>query len=92
MTTQSILMKIEDIIIANQMIRDVVTQTPLQRNEYLSNRYDCNVYLKERIFKLFAPLNTWSFLSNSEFIRRRAKERGRMSKCRKSRTGSSVFL
>jgi threonine dehydratase len=46
MTTQSILMKMEDIIIANQMIKDVVLRTPLQRNEYLSNLYDCNIYLK----------------------------------------------
>lgn len=58
MTTQSILMKMEDIIIANQMIKDVIFRTPLQRNEYLSNLYDCNVYLKRedlqvvRSFKL----------------------------------------
>jgi threonine dehydratase len=46
MTTQSLLMKMEDIMDANQMIKNVIVQTPLQRNEYLSNLYDCNVYLK----------------------------------------------
>jgi threonine dehydratase len=39
-------MKMEDIMDANQTIKNVVVQTPLQRNEYLSNLYDCNVYLK----------------------------------------------
>ncbi|MFV9509707.1 threonine ammonia-lyase IlvA [Tepidibacillus sp. LV47] len=38
--------QIKDIIIANQALKDVVTKTPLQRNEILSNRYQCNVYLK----------------------------------------------
>ncbi|GAE25023.1 threonine dehydratase biosynthetic [Halalkalibacter wakoensis JCM 9140] len=37
---------IEDIIIANQRLKDVVTHTPLQKNEVLSERYECNVYLK----------------------------------------------
>ncbi|WP_100372754.1 threonine ammonia-lyase IlvA [Bacillus sp. FJAT-45037] len=37
---------IEDIIIANQRLKDVVTHTPLQKNQVLSERYDCNVYLK----------------------------------------------
>jgi threonine dehydratase len=46
MTTQSIHIKIEDIIIANQMIKDVIVKTPLERNEYLSNLYECNIYLK----------------------------------------------
>ncbi|ERN54237.1 threonine dehydratase [Alkalihalophilus pseudofirmus] len=37
---------IEDIIIANQRLKDVVTHTPLQKNQVLSERYQCNVYLK----------------------------------------------
>ncbi|SDH06031.1 L-threonine ammonia-lyase [Alteribacillus persepolensis] len=38
--------QIEDIIIANQTLKDVVTHTPLQKNQVLSERYDANVYLK----------------------------------------------
>ncbi|MBU8907300.1 threonine ammonia-lyase IlvA [Desertibacillus haloalkaliphilus] len=38
--------QIEDIIIANQTLKDVVVHTPLQKNEVLSKRYQCNVYLK----------------------------------------------
>ena len=38
--------QIEDIIIANHALKDIVTHTPLQKNEILSERYQCNVYLK----------------------------------------------
>ncbi|WP_078553326.1 threonine ammonia-lyase IlvA [Bacillus alkalicellulosilyticus] len=37
---------IEDIIIANQTLKDVVYHTPLQKNQVLSERYECNIYLK----------------------------------------------
>ncbi|GAK11175.1 LOW QUALITY PROTEIN: threonine dehydratase biosynthetic [Geomicrobium sp. JCM 19039] len=38
--------QLEDIIIAYQTLKDVVTHTPLQRDEVLSERYDANIYLK----------------------------------------------
>lgn len=37
---------IEDIIIANQTLKDVVFHTPLQRDPVLSEKYDCHLYLK----------------------------------------------
>lgn len=37
---------LQDIIRANQMIKDVVTHTPLQKDQVLSERYGCTVYLK----------------------------------------------
>ena len=40
------IVKIEDIVIAHHSLRDVVIHTPLQYNEVLSERYNCNVYLK----------------------------------------------
>lgn len=49
---------IEDILIANQVLKDVVVHTPLQKNERLSNEYGCTVYIKRedlqsvRSFKL----------------------------------------
>jgi len=52
------LVKVEDVIIANQMLKDIVAHTPLQKNERLSEKYNCNVYLKRedlqyvRSFKL----------------------------------------
>ncbi|PIC05114.1 threonine dehydratase [Anoxybacillus flavithermus] len=37
---------VEDILIAYQTLKDVVHHTPLQKNELLSERYDCHVYFK----------------------------------------------
>jgi threonine dehydratase len=50
--------QVEDIIIAYQQLKDIVAHTPLQKNERLSEKYSCNVYLKRedlqhvRSFKL----------------------------------------
>ncbi|TWI58919.1 threonine ammonia-lyase IlvA [Halalkalibacter nanhaiisediminis] len=63
---------IEDIIIANQRLKDVVTHTPLQKNQVLSERYDCNVYLKRedlqvvRSFKIRGAFHQISSLTNEE--------------------------
>ncbi len=63
---------IEDIIIANQRLKDVVTHTPLQKNQVLSERYDCNVYLKRedlqvvRSFKIRGAFYQISSLSREE--------------------------
>ena len=49
---------VEDILIAYQLLKDVVAHTPLQKNDRLSEKYDCNVYVKRedlqhvRSFKL----------------------------------------
>lgn len=51
-------LQLEDILIAYQHLKDIVTHTPLQKNERLSEKYNCNVYLKRedlqvvRSFKL----------------------------------------
>lgn len=50
--------QLEDIVIAHQHLKDIVAHTPLQKNERLSEKYGCNVYLKRedlqhvRSFKL----------------------------------------
>jgi L-threonine ammonia-lyase (EC 4.3.1.19) len=50
--------QVENVLIAYQFLKDVVVHTPLQKNEYLSEKYECNVYLKRedlqhvRSFKL----------------------------------------
>ncbi|MGO1057709.1 threonine ammonia-lyase IlvA [Planococcus sp. FY231025] len=54
---------VEEIMVANQALKDVVIKTPLQRNDLLSARYGCNVYLKRedlqvvRSFKLRGAYN-----------------------------------
>jgi threonine dehydratase len=44
MSNQSV--KLEDIIVASHVLKDVVHHTPLQKNFILSEKYNCNVYLK----------------------------------------------
>lgn len=49
---------VENVLIAHQFLKDVVAHTPLQKNEYLSEKYNANIYLKRedqqhvRSFKL----------------------------------------
>lgn len=58
MVSQEPLVKKADIETAYQTLKDVVTHTPLQYDEYLSQKYQCEVYLKRedlqkvRSFKL----------------------------------------
>lgn len=64
--------KVEDIIIANQTLKDVIVKTPLQKNKLLSDRYGANIYLKRedlqvvRSFKIRGAYNTIRSLSDKE--------------------------
>ncbi|MCP1312239.1 threonine ammonia-lyase IlvA [Paenibacillus tyrfis] len=61
MTAQHI--KLEDILVASHLLKDVVHQTPLQKNFILSEKYGCNVFLKRedlqvvRSFKIRGAYN-----------------------------------
>ncbi len=50
--------QLEDIMVAYQELKDIVAHTPLQKNRRLSDKYECNIYLKRedlqhvRSFKL----------------------------------------
>lgn len=63
---------VEEIVVANQVLKDVVIKTPLQKNEILSTRYGCNVYLKRedlqivRSFKLRGAYNFIRSLTEEE--------------------------
>lgn len=63
---------VEEIMRANQALKDVIIKTPLQRNEILSARYGCNVYLKRedlqvvRSFKLRGAYNFIQSLTADE--------------------------
>ncbi|MDW4526873.1 threonine ammonia-lyase IlvA [Rossellomorea marisflavi] len=63
---------VEDIMIANQRIKDVVLHTPLQFNPLLSDKYGCNVYLKRedlqvvRSFKIRGAYNRIKKLTQKE--------------------------
>ena len=55
--------RIEDILIAQTRVKELIVETPLQRNPILSQRYRCNVYLKRedlqvvRSFKIRGAYN-----------------------------------
>ncbi|MFT4414114.1 threonine ammonia-lyase IlvA [Fredinandcohnia humi] len=63
---------VEDIIKANQTLKDVIIHTPLQRNELLSERYECNLLIKRedlqvvRSFKIRGAYNRIKNLSDQE--------------------------
>lgn len=66
------LIQVKDILKAHQNVKDVVIHTPLQRNDRLSERYDCNIYLKRedlqvvRSFKLRGAYNKMRRLSKEQ--------------------------
>lgn len=57
-TNEQRTVQVEDILKAYQTLKDVVIHTPLQKNELLSEKYECDVYIKRedlqyvRSFKL----------------------------------------
>ena len=63
---------LEDIIRANHVLSRVIEPSPLQRNELLSNLYECNVYLKRedmqivRSFKIRGAYNVIQSLTEEE--------------------------
>ncbi|WP_182199278.1 threonine ammonia-lyase IlvA [Paraliobacillus salinarum] len=72
MSTKVNTIQIKDIIIAHQNLKDVVLKTPLQRDPILSEKYQCNVYLKRedqqvvRSFKIRGAYNLMQSLSKDE--------------------------
>ena len=60
---------LEDIMIANQLIKDVVVHTPLQRNDVLSERYECNIYLKREDLQVVRrPPGRYVYISSETAI------------------------
>lgn len=66
--------EIKDIIIAKQVLKDVIVKTPLQRDSILSERYDCNVFLKRedlqvvRSFKIRGAFHCMNGLPKEEIV------------------------
>ena len=68
-------LQVEDIVIAYQHLKDIVTHTPLQKNERLSEKYNCNVYLKRedlqvvRSFKLRGAYYAMKMLPQEKLVK-----------------------
>lgn len=63
---------VEDILMASQTMKDVISPTPLQYNQVLSEKYECDIYLKRedlqavRSFKIRGAYNRIKKLSDAE--------------------------
>ncbi|MEI5926593.1 threonine ammonia-lyase IlvA [Bacillus sp. TD10] len=64
--------KIEDILMAHNCMKDIIIKTPLQRDTVLSEKYDCDVYVKRedlqliRSFKIRGAYNLIQSLSEEQ--------------------------
>ena len=59
--------KVEDIVVANQTLKDVIIKTPLQKNELLSARYGCNIFFKRedlQVVRSFKLRGAYNFIYN----------------------------
>ena len=69
-------MKIEDILMAHNCMKDIVIKTPLQRDTVLSEKYDCDVYVKRedlqliRSFKIRGAYNLIQKFTESTITKR----------------------
>ncbi|KXH81960.1 threonine ammonia-lyase IlvA [Sporosarcina sp. HYO08] len=68
--------QVEDILIANQLLKDVVVHTPLQRNERLSEKYDCHVYIKREDLQYVRSFKLRGAYYRIKSIEKDAREKG----------------
>ena len=65
---------LEDIIKAGQALKGIINKTPLQRNDILSEKYNCNLYLKRedlqvvRSFKIRGAYNLIQSIPSEKLI------------------------
>ena len=68
--------QVEDILIANQLLKDVVNHTPLQKNKRLSEAYDCNVYIKREDLQYVRSFKLRGAFYKIKRIESEAREKG----------------
>src|SRR6185312_6775072 len=69
-------LQIEEILIANQLLKDVVAHTPLQKNEQLSEKYDCHVYVKREDLQHIRSFKLRGAYYKIQSIETEAREKG----------------
>lgn len=67
---------VEEILIANQLLKDVVAHTPLQKNERLSEQYNCNIYIKREDLQHVRSFKLRGAYYKIKTIETEARERG----------------
>ena len=74
--TEQKTIQVEDILIANQLLKDVVAHTPLQKNERLSEKYDCHVYVKREDLQHVRSFKLRGAYYKIKTIEEQAREKG----------------
>lgn len=67
---------VEDILIANQQLKDKVIHTPLQLNKRLSEKYECNVYIKREDLQYIRSFKLRGALYKMKKVEKEAREKG----------------
>ncbi|NDI34850.1 threonine ammonia-lyase IlvA [Chengkuizengella sediminis] len=68
--------QIQDIIHASRVLNPVITTTPLQYNELLSQMYDCNVYLKREDLQVVRSFKIRGAYLAIQSLSKEVRERG----------------
>lgn len=68
--------QVENVLIAHQFLKDVVVHTPLQKNEYLSEKYNCTVYIKREDLQHVRSFKLRGAYYKIKSIENEARERG----------------
>lgn len=67
---------VEDILIANQLLKDVVSHTPLQKNDRLSEKFGCTIYIKREDLQHVRSFKLRGAYYKIKMIEKEAKEQG----------------
>lgn len=68
--------QVENVLIAHQFLKDVVVHTPLQKNDYLSEKYDCTIYIKREDLQHVRSFKLRGAFYKIKTIEQEAREKG----------------
>ena len=68
--------QVENVLIAHQFLKDVVNHTPLQKNDYLSEKYGASIYLKREDLQHVRSFKLRGAYYKIKTIEEEAKEKG----------------
>ncbi|MDI2589082.1 threonine ammonia-lyase IlvA [Psychrobacillus sp. NEAU-3TGS] len=67
---------VENVLIAHQFLKDVVVHTPLQKNDYLSEKYGATIYIKREDLQHVRSFKLRGAYYKVKTMEREAKEKG----------------
>lgn len=73
---EAMTLHVEDILKAHHLLKDVVAHTPLQKNELLSEKYGCHVYIKREDLQLVRSFKLRGAYYKIMKVQKVAREKG----------------